>query len=52
MKDILKYVHLDLYGPSLVKSLARCEYFITFINEVYFLKLNDGVFGRFKCGGL
>ena len=38
-KEILKCVHLDLWGPSHVKSHGGCQYFVTFIDEV---------FGRFK----
>nr|GEW86692.1 retrotransposon protein, putative, Ty1-copia subclass [Tanacetum cinerariifolium] len=53
-KEILEYVHSDLWGPSLVKSQGGCVYFVTFINDysrkvwVYFLKTKDEVFGKFK----
>ena len=41
-------------GPARVKSHSGCRYFVTFIDDyskmvlVYFLKLKDEVFGRFK----
>nr|GEV97066.1 retrovirus-related Pol polyprotein from transposon TNT 1-94 [Tanacetum cinerariifolium] len=53
-KEILKYVHSDLWGPSPVKSQGGCVYFVTFIDDysrkvwVYFLKTKDEVFGKFK----
>lgn len=36
--DIIKFVHINLYGPFLVRSLGGSFYFITFIVE-YFHKL-------------
>ncbi|GJZ93812.1 retrovirus-related pol polyprotein from transposon TNT 1-94 [Tanacetum coccineum] len=53
-KEIIEYVHSDLWGPSLVKSQGGCVYFVTFIDDysrkvwVYFLKTKDEVFGKFK----
>ena len=51
---ILEYIHSDLWGPSPVESHGWCRYFVTFIDDysrkvwVYFLKLKNEVFGRFK----
>ena len=53
-KEILEYVHSDLWGPAPVESQGRCVYFVTFIDDysrkvwLYFLKSKDEVFGRFK----
>lgn len=54
--EILKYVHLDLGGPSSVKLRSGCKYFVFSIDEhsrkvwLYFLntKHEDEVSGRFK----
>ena len=55
-KEILEYVHSDLWGSFPVKPYGGCQYFVPFINDysrkiwVYFLKKKDEdeVFGRFK----
>nr|GEY40604.1 retrovirus-related Pol polyprotein from transposon TNT 1-94 [Tanacetum cinerariifolium] len=53
-KEILEYIHSDLWGPSSVKLQGGYVYFVTFIDDysrkvyVYFLKTKDEVFGKFK----
>nr|GEU67730.1 putative polyprotein [Tanacetum cinerariifolium] len=53
-KEIMEYVHSDLWGPFSVKSQGGCVYFVTFIDDysrkvwVYFLKIKDDVFRKFK----
>ncbi|XP_052619762.1 uncharacterized protein LOC128126072 [Lactuca sativa] len=53
-KEILEYVHSDLWGPAPVKSQGGCSYFVKFIDDysrkvwLYFLKTKDEVFGKFR----
>ena len=50
----LELVHTDLWRPSLVASLGRSMYYITFIDDlsrkvwVYFLKNKSNVIETFK----
>lgn len=53
-KEILEYIHSDLWGPAPVKCQGGCSYFVTFINDysmkvwLHFLKTKDEVFRKFK----
>ena len=53
-KQILDYIHSDLWGPSPTVSYGGALYFLTFINDfsqkvsVYILKKKDDVFNVFK----
>uniref|UniRef100_A0A1D1Z793 Retrovirus-related Pol polyprotein from transposon TNT 1-94 n=1 Tax=Anthurium amnicola TaxID=1678845 RepID=A0A1D1Z793_9ARAE len=53
-KDILEYVHSDVWGAAPVTSLGGARYFVTFIDDfsrkvwVYFLKHKSEVFEKFK----
>ncbi|KAA0059756.1 Retrovirus-related Pol polyprotein from transposon TNT 1-94 [Cucumis melo var. makuwa] len=53
-KDILDYIHSNLWGPSQTPSLNNSMYFLTFTDDcsrkswVYFLKSKDQTLGKFK----
>lgn len=53
-KDILKYMHFDIWGPSRIETHSRGRYFMTLINDysrkvwVYILKHKDEAFEKFK----
>jgi transposase InsO family protein len=53
-KDILDYVHADLWGPSRKPSLGGAHYMLTIIDDYsrkvwpYFLKTKDDTFAVFK----
>lgn len=53
-KEILDYVHSDLWGPAHTTSLSGSRHFISLIDDysrkcwVYFLKSKDEVFTKFK----
>ena len=53
-RDILEYIHSDLWGPSQVLSLGGNMFFMSVIDEfsrrvwVYILRTKDQVFGKFK----
>ncbi|GJZ46052.1 putative RNA-directed DNA polymerase [Tanacetum coccineum] len=54
MENILDLVHFDVCGPMKTKTLGRCSYFVTFIDDhsrkvwVYTLKTKDQVLDVFK----
>ena len=57
---MLDYVHMDVWGPSKMKSLGGNHYFVTFVDDfsrrtwVYLMKHKDevvGVFLKWKSGG-
>jgi len=54
-KEILEYVHSDVWGPAQVRSKGGAEYFVTFIDDfsrkvwVYFLKNKFEVLDKFKA---
>jgi hypothetical protein len=51
---ILQLVHNDVFGPVLVPSLGKFEYYVSFIEEfsrntwIYFFRKKSKVFDRFK----
>lgn len=53
-KEILDFVHSDLWDPTQVKCQGGCSYFVMFIDDysrkvwLYFLKTKHEVFGNFK----
>ncbi|KAJ9536138.1 hypothetical protein OSB04_un000681 [Centaurea solstitialis] len=53
-KEILNYVHTDVWGPSSTPSMSGGKYFVSFIDDfshklwVYVLKLKSDVFETFK----
>ena len=53
-KEILEYIHSDVWGPSPVASLSGKFYYVSFIDDylryvwVYFLTLKSKVFATFK----
>ena len=55
-KEMLGYVHSDLWGPSQKESLGGGRYFISFIDDcywkvwVYILKNKSDVLGKSKSG--
>jgi len=54
VKQILKFVHSDVFGPLKVSSLGKYVYYVSFIDDfstntwIYFLKKNSEVFDKFK----
>ncbi|KAG8499371.1 hypothetical protein CXB51_005830 [Gossypium anomalum] len=53
-KEILEYIHSDLWGPSRVPSRGEANYMLTFIDDfsrkvwAFFLKQKSDVFSAFK----
>ena len=53
-KNVLEYMHPDVWGPAPVESLGGARYFVTFIDDfsrkvwVFFLKHKSEVFEKFK----
>jgi 5'-3' exoribonuclease 2 len=53
-KAILDYVHTDLWGEALMKSIGGGKYLLTFVDDfsrkvwVYILKSKDETFARFR----
>lgn len=53
-RDILDYVHTDVWGPATVTSKGGSRYYVTFIDDhsryawIYFLKHKNEVFDTFK----
>eukprot|EP00253_Pinus_taeda_P033936 PITA_33936 len=53
-KQILEFVHSDVFGPMKVPSLGKYVYYVSFIDDfsrntwIYFLKKKSEVFERFK----
>ena len=53
-KGILDYIHVDVWGPSLVVSFGEASYFVTFIDDyprkvwIFFIKIKANVFGVIK----
>ena len=53
-KEVLDYVHSDVWGPVTVSSHSGAHYFVSFIDDysrkvwVYFLKHKSDVFAMFK----
>ncbi|KAK8936753.1 hypothetical protein KSP39_PZI011993 [Platanthera zijinensis] len=53
-KDVLEYIHSDVWGPAPVPSLGGANYFVTFIDDysrkvwIYFLKQKSEVFEKFR----
>lgn len=53
-KEILQYVHSDLWGPASNASLSGSRYFLTLIDDfsrkswIFFLKTKDQAFEKFK----
>ena len=52
--QLLEVVHSDVSGPTKTRSLARSNYYVTFIDDysrkvwVYFMKAKSEVFDHFK----
>ncbi|KAK8931206.1 hypothetical protein KSP39_PZI016897 [Platanthera zijinensis] len=53
-KQVLEYIHSDVWGPAPEPSLGEARYFVTFIDDfsrkvwIYFLKHKSEVFEKFK----
>ncbi|KAK8926176.1 hypothetical protein KSP39_PZI018366 [Platanthera zijinensis] len=53
-KQVLEYIHSDVWGPAPEPSLGETRYFVTFIDDlsrkvwIYFLKHKSEVFEKFK----
>ena len=53
-KDVLDYIHSDVWGLVSVSSHSEAQYFVSFINDysrkvwIYFLKHKFNVFSIFK----
>ena len=53
-REILDYVHSDVWGPTGELSLGGSQYFVTFTDDfsrkvwMYFLKQKSKVFAKFK----
>ena len=54
VKQILEFVHSDVFGSMKVPSLGKFVYYVSFIDDfsrntwIYFLKNKYEVFGKFK----
>ena len=53
-KDVLEYVHTDVWGPAPCLSYGGARYFVSFVDDfsrkvwVYFMKSKDETFDRFQ----
>ena len=52
-KDVLEYVHTDVWGPAEVESKGGAKYFVTFIDDytrkvwIYFMRHKSETFSKF-----